>query len=209
MLNQTPLWKYLMVIFVIGICTLYASPNLYGEDFAVQISAGREGRISVELMDKITEELNTKGIETKRLVMENNQILVRLFDDSSQRLAREALEVALGEDYYVAMNLAPDTPEWLEALGGAPMKLGLDLRGGVHFLMEVDMNTALAKSLEDMVGGFRTSLREEKIRYRGVKQVSDGIEIQFRDQETLDKAEFFLRNRNPDLVFEEKNGPDN
>ena len=104
------------------------------------------------------------------------------------------------------MNLAPDTPEWLKSLGGSPMKLGLDLRGGVHFLMEVDMNTAIAKSLEDMVGGFRTSLREEKLRYRGVKQVSDGVEIQFRDQETLDKAEFFLKNNNPDFVFEEKNG---
>jgi len=104
------------------------------------------------------------------------------------------------------MNLAPDTPQWLAALGGSPMKLGLDLRGGIHFLMEVDMNSAIAKATEDMVGDFRTALREEKIRYRTVKQVGDAVTIQFRDQETLDKARFFLRNRNPDLEFNERDG---
>ncbi|MFQ3199238.1 MAG: preprotein translocase subunit SecD, partial [Paraglaciecola sp.] len=96
-------------------------------------------------------------------------------------------------------------PKWLESLGGTPMKLGLDLRGGVHFLMEVDMNSAIAKSFEDMVGDFRTALREEGIRYRNVKQVDAGVDIYFRDQDALDKAQFFLRNRNRDLVFTEKN----
>ena len=206
MLNQTPLWKYLVVIFMVAICALYASPNLYGEDYAVQISAAGDNELSTQLIDRVSDELNNKGIEIKRIAMEDEKLLVRLNNDSSQLLAQEALEVALGENYVVAMNLAPDTPEWLKGLGGTPMKLGLDLRGGVHFLMEVDMNTAIAKSLEDLVGGFRTSLREEKLRYRSVKQVNDGVEIQFRDQETLDKAEFFLKNRNPDLVFQERNG---
>lgn len=206
MLNQTPMWKYLAVFLVVAVCALYATPNLYGEDNAVQISAGRNGSVDLRLLDRVNEELAAANIKSKRVVLENNQILVRFTDDETQRFARDTLERALGGDYYVAMNLAPDTPEWLEALGGSPMKLGLDLRGGVHFLMEVDMKTAIKKSFEDMVGDFRTSLREEKIRYRSVKQTDTGVTIQFRDQETLDKADFFLKNRNPDLIFKELDG---
>jgi preprotein translocase subunit SecD len=199
-------WKYLLVIFVIGICALYASPNLYGEDHAVQISAGKNGQISPAIVDTVNSVLTSANISSKSVVIDNEQILVRLTDPDTQLVARESIEKALGEDYFVAMNLAPDTPAWLEALGGVPMKLGLDLRGGVHFLMEVDMKSAIAKSFEDMVGDFRTALREEGIRYRTVKQVEQGVEIFFRDQDTLDKAEFFLKDRNRDLVFSEKNG---
>lgn len=205
MLNQTPLWKYVLVIFIVGMCALYASPNLYGEDYAVQISAGRDAVVDSSLIDKVTTELQTAKIPSKSIVLENDQILIRLTDLDSQLIARETLERALGEDYYVAMNLAPDTPEWLEALGGTPMKLGLDLRGGVHFLMEVDMNSAVTKSFEDMVSDFRTVLREEGIRYRNVKQTDAGVDIYFRDPDALEKAQFFLRNRNRDLVFNEKN----
>lgn len=205
MLNQTPLWKYMMVIFVIVICALYASPNLYGEDHAVQISAGRDAVVDSSVLTKVEQQLNEANIETKSIVLENEQILIRLKDSDSQLVAREMLESALGGDFYVAMNLAPDTPRWLESLGAAPMKLGLDLRGGVHFLMEVDMKSALSKNYEDMVGDFKSALREENIRYRGVKQLSDGVEISFRDQDTLDKAEFFLKNRNKELIFTEQN----
>ncbi|MCF2949664.1 protein translocase subunit SecD [Paraglaciecola aquimarina] len=205
MLNQTPLWKYFLVILVVGMCALYASPNLYGEDHAVQISASKNAVIDETTLDKVNKELAAANISAKQVEFDDGQILVRLTDSDSQLIAREKIEKSLGEDYVVAMNLAPDTPEWLEALGGVPMKLGLDLRGGVHFLMEVDMKSAMAKSYEDMVGDFRTALREEKIRYRTVKQVSDGVDIYFRDQDTLDKADFFLKNRNRDLVFTEKN----
>ncbi|MFQ3234652.1 MAG: preprotein translocase subunit SecD [Paraglaciecola sp.] len=204
MLNQTPLWKYVLVIFIIGMCALYASPNLYGEDYAVQISAGRNAVVDSSLIDKVTTELQTAKIPSKSIVLENEQILIRLTDLDNQLVARETLERALGDDYSVAMNLAPDTPKWLESLGGTPMKLGLDLRGGVHFLMEVDMNSAIAKSFEDMVGDFRTALREEDIRYRSVKQSDAGVDIYFRDEDALEKAQFFLRNRNRDLVFTEE-----
>jgi preprotein translocase subunit SecD len=205
-LNQTPLWKYILVICVIAICALYASPNLYGEDHAVQISASKNAIVDNSIVEKVQSELVKANITAKQVELADQQILVRLSDSDSQLVARESIEKALGDEYIVAMNLAPDTPQWLEALGGVPMKLGLDLRGGVHFLMEVDMKSALAKSYEDMDGDFRTALREEKIRYRTVKQVDDGVEIFFRDQETLDKAEFFLKNRNRDLVFVEKSG---
>ncbi|MFT4993700.1 MAG: preprotein translocase subunit SecD [Paraglaciecola sp.] len=205
MLNQTPLWKYIMVIIVVALCALYASPNLYGEDPAVQISAGRNAVVNSALVETVKAELKAANIDSKSVVLENNQVLIRLNDLDTQLIARETLEAVLGDDYYIAMNLAPDTPEWLASLGGTPMKLGLDLRGGVHFLMEVDMNLALEKSLEDMVGDFRMALREEGIRYRTVKQIDKGVEIYFRDQDTLDKAEFFLKNRNRDLLFVEKN----
>ena len=183
------------------LCALYALPNIYGEDHAVQISAGRDAVVTDATVEQVKAALSEKNISPKRVEFENEQILVRVSDSDTQLVTRETLEKALGDDYYVAMNLAPDTPEWLEGLGGAPMKLGLDLRGGVHFLMEVDMTEVIAKSLEDAEGGFRTSLREEGIRYRGVKQVDDHIDITFRDEDALDKAEFFLRNQSRDLTF--------
>ena len=206
MLNQTPIWKYILVLLIVGASALYALPNIYGEDHAIQISAGRNAQVTQAMVPEIETILKANDVATKRIDYADGKILVRVNSSDSQLVAREALEAQLGDDYFVAMNLAPDTPQWLAVLGGSPMKLGLDLRGGVHFLMEVDMNSAIAKATEDMVGDFRTALREEKIRYRTVKQVGDAVTIQFRDQETLDKARFFLRNRNPDLEFNERDG---
>ena len=201
MLNHTPLWKFILVMLLVAVCGLYASPNLYSTDNAVQISAGGDAVVDTRLLDQVTEKLADLNIQSKRVSMQNEQILVRLNSSEDQYIVQEELQRTLDEDYSVAMNLAPDTPAWLSALGGEPMKLGLDLRGGVHFLMEVDMKTALQKTLEDQVSDFRTALREEKLRYRRVTQNEDGIEIQFRDQATLDKAKFFLRNRNRDYEF--------
>ena len=193
MLNQNSFFKVLVVLFMVLMCGLYALPNLYGEDNAVQISGSRNATVTAALESRITSALAEQNIPIKSVEFENEQLLIRLPDSDSQLKARDFLDRELGTDYVVAMNLAPDTPEWLEGLGGTPMKLGLDLRGGVHFLMEVDMNEAIGKSLEDAESDFRTALREEKLRYRSVN-VRDGyIDIQFRDEETLDKAEFFSR----------------
>lgn len=203
MLNQNSFFKVLVVLFMVLMCGLYALPNLYGEDNAVQISGSRNATVTAALESRITAALAEQNIPLKSVEFENEQLLIRLPDSDSQLKARDFLDRELGTDYVVAMNLAPDTPEWLEGLGGTPMKLGLDLRGGVHFLMEVDMNEAIGKSLEDAESDFRTALREEKLRYRSVN-VRDGfIDIQFRDEETLDKAEFFLENRNRDLTYKE------
>ena len=206
MLNQTSIWKVILVLVVVGMCTLYAIPNIYGEDHAVQISAGRDTQVSQMTLEQVELTLQEQGITPKRIEFENEQILVRLTDSDTQLKAQESLNLVLGQGYNVAMNLAPDTPDWLEGIGGAPMKLGLDLRGGVHFLMEVDMNQAISKSLEDSEADFKTALREEGLRYRTVKRVDGHVDIQFRDQETLDKAEFFLRNRNRDLTYTERDG---
>ena len=112
MLNHTPLWKYFLVIFVVGLCALYASPNLYGEDHAVQISAGKNAILNDAVVEKVTAELAALNISSKSIVLENDQILVRLNDSDTQLVAREKIEKALGDDYIVAMNLAPDTPDW-------------------------------------------------------------------------------------------------
>jgi len=200
-LNKNSIWKVLSALFVVVMCALYALPNIYGEDHAVQISAGRDAVVTQSMVKQVESALAEKSITPKRIEFENEQILVRVSDSDTQLVARETLEKLLGDDYFVAMNLAPDTPEWLESLGGTPMKLGLDLRGGVHFLMEVDMSEVITKSLEDAESGFRTSLRGEDIRYRGVKQVGNHIDITFRDEDALDKAKFFLRNQSRDLTF--------
>ncbi|GGF65359.1 protein translocase subunit SecD [Alteromonas lipolytica] len=203
MLNQNSFFKVLIVLFMVLMSGLYALPNLYGEDNAVQISGSRNATVTAALETRITAALAEQNIPIKAVEFANDQLLIRLPDSDSQLKGRDFLDRELGSDYVVAMNLAPDTPEWLESLGGTPMKLGLDLRGGVHFLMEVDMNEAIGKSLEDAESDFRTALREEKLRYRSVN-VRDGfVDIQFRDEETLDKAEFFLKNRNRDLTYQQ------
>ncbi|WP_073319387.1 protein translocase subunit SecD [Marisediminitalea aggregata] len=206
MLNQNSIFKVLVVLVLVAMCSLYALPNIYGEDNAVQISASRNSTVTEALESRVSDILAANDIAKKSIEFENEQILIRLNDSDSQLRARDLLDRELGDDYVVAMNLAADTPEWLENLGGEPMKLGLDLRGGVHFLMEVDMNEAIAKALEDAESDFRTALREEKLRYRAVNVRDGHIDIQFRDEETLDKAEFFLENRNRDLTYQELDG---
>jgi len=192
-----------MVILVVAVCALYASPNLYGEDHAVQISAGRNAVVDLSLMDKVSEHLDKAGIAVKNVQMEDDQLLIRVADGDDQLSARDSLAALLGSDYVVALNLAPAAPAWLQDIGGTPMKLGLDLRGGVHFLMEVDMNAAITRAQEQMVDDFRNSLREERLRYRRVEQQGEKVEVQFRDQQTLEQAIRFLSTNNPDLEIED------
>jgi preprotein translocase subunit SecD len=200
-LNKYPMWKNLMVIIVIAVGCFYAMPNLFGEDHAVQVVATRSAEVTVTTQSNITAVLESKGIAIKRSELENGQLLVRVSDPEQQLLAKEAIAEALGNNYTVALNLAPATPDWLEAVGGSPMKLGLDLRGGVHFLMEVDMGEALRKMEEAKIADFRSQLREEKIRYAGIRKTPKGIEIKFRDAETVGVAERFLKTKSNDMVY--------
>ncbi|GGZ47805.1 protein translocase subunit SecD [Shewanella chilikensis] len=201
MLNKYPLWKNLMVVIIIAIGAFYAVPNLFGEDHAVQVVGTRGADVTVTTQTQINDLLQSKGIGVKRSELENGQLLVRVNNAEQQLLAKEAIAEALGDKFSVALNLAPATPAWLESLGGSPMKLGLDLRGGVHFLMEVDMGEAIRKMEEAKIADFRSQLREEGIRYSGVKATAKGIEIKFRDAENLAKAESFLKSRSNDMVF--------
>lgn len=197
-----------MVIATIAICLLYATPNLYGEDPAVQVSAARGAAIEVATLDKVKAELDKKAISYKSVSLEQNQVLIRLTDSEQQLLASEVLKEQLGQNFIVALNLAPATPDWLQSIGAEPLKLGLDLRGGVHFLLEVDMQEALVKAEDQMLQDFRTDLREEKLRYTAVRKDNNGVTVRFRDAETRDKAEKFLKTKYPDLLLSdsENNG---
>ncbi len=192
MLNKFPLWKNLMVIVILAVAALYALPNLYGEDFAVQVSATRTTTVDTQVLGTVEETLEELNIAPKSVVMEEGQILVRLNSDSEQLRAREAILQALGSDYVVALNLAPATPEWLEAFGASPMKLGLDLRGGVHFLMEVDMNEAMRKILGQMRDTIRADLREERIRYTSVERNGNDLTVRLRTAEDYAAAASYL-----------------
>ncbi|PTA49787.1 protein translocase subunit SecD [Shewanella morhuae] len=201
MLNKYPMWKNIMVVLVIAIGCFYAVPNLFGEDHAVQVVATRGAEVTASTQASVNELLASKGIAVKRSELEKGQLLVRVQNPEQQLLAKEVIADSLGDNFTVALNLAPATPKWLESMGGSPMKLGLDLRGGVHFLMEVDMGEAIRKMEEAKVADFRSQLRDEKIRYAGIRNNGAGIEIKFRDAESLASAERFLKTRSNDMVF--------
>ncbi len=197
-----------MLIAAILIGLLYALPNLYGEDPAVQITGARGTAANEQTLDQVRTILEKDQIASKSIALENGVILARFSNPDIQLRAREELMKGLGEQYVVALNLAPATPKWLTAVGGEPMKLGLDLRGGVHFLMEVDMETALGKLQEQNLDGIRSLLRENSIPFASVrKSVDYGVEVRFRDDASRSEASSLLTKRLRDLVF--KDGSDN
>lgn len=191
-----------MLILALVVGLLYALPNLYGEDPAVQITGARGAAASETTLVQIQNVLKEQNITSKSIALENGAILARFANPDVQLRAREALLSALGENYIVALNLAPATPPWLSVLGAEPMKLGLDLRGGVHFLMEVDMDTALGKLQEQTMDTLRTDLREKGIPYATVRKTdNNGTEVGFRDAAARDQAISYLTPRHRDLVF--------
>lgn len=201
MLNKYPLWKSLMVLFIVAIGAIYASPNLYPEDPAVQLSGLRGVETTAATLDTVKSHLDENNISYANIAMEKGQVLARFKNTEEQLKARDLLDDIMGEEYSVALNLTPATPSWLASIGGTPMKLGLDLSGGVSFLMEVNMQEAIVKVQKSLVDDFRTGLRGEKIRYRSVKNTNDSINVQFRNAEDLEKAETFLSKQNRDLLF--------
>ncbi|MCT8625260.1 protein translocase subunit SecD [Glaesserella parasuis] len=200
MLNRFPLWKNLMVILVVAIGILYALPNLYGEDPSVQVSGTRGQQASAETLTQVQSALASLNITPKAMNLENGSILVRLNKDEEQLPAKEKIAEVLGNNYSVALNLAPATPEWLTSIGGEPMKRGLDLRGGVRFLMEVDMNTALAKQQDQLQDTLRNDFRKEKWQYKAVKKAENfATDADFNVTDTADKAVRYIRRTNPNL----------
>ncbi|MFS7162192.1 protein translocase subunit SecD [Serratia proteamaculans] len=202
MLNRYPLWKYLMLIVVILVGLLYALPNLYGEDPAVQITGARGVAASETTLDQVRTVLEKDKIASKSIALENGAILARFSNPDIQLRAREALMAELGDKFVVALNLAPATPTWLAMLGAEPMKLGLDLRGGVHFLMEVDMDTALSKLQEQTMDTLRSELREKGIPYASIRKLdNNGVEVRFRDDAARDQAISYISSRQRDMVL--------
>ncbi|HGS5837264.1 TPA: protein translocase subunit SecD [Vibrio cholerae] len=201
MLNRYPLWKYLMVMLTIAVAALYALPNIYGEDPAIQITGARGASVDMSTLDAVTDALNKAQLSQKSIALENGSILVRFNDTDTQISARDIISEALGKDKIVALNLAPSMPDWLESIGAAPMKLGLDLRGGVHFLMEVDMDAAMEKLVSQQEEAFRSDLRDEKIRYRAIRPLSDAVEVTLRDAEQLAQTKLLLESKHRDMTF--------
>lgn len=205
-MNQYPLWKYLLLLVVIAVGVLYSSPNLYGEDPAVQVSAERGAVFDESLDNRIRSTLSAAGITPKSLVREQGRVLVRFDSGDDQLKGADALRAELARGYIVALNLAPTTPDWMTDIGALPMYLGLDLRGGVHFLMEVDMEAAVKNAMERYVGDIRSQLREDKIRYRSVQLRPEGLTVMFRSAGDVEEGRSRIRTENPDLEL--RDGPE-
>ncbi|WP_063374487.1 protein translocase subunit SecD [Pseudoalteromonas luteoviolacea] len=203
MLNKYPMWKYLLVLAVLAVGILYATPNMYGRDPAIQISGTKGADADLSVLDQANKTLQTNNLPIKSAVLEEGQVLIRFKNVEDQLKAQDILRDTLSEDYISAINMSPAQPDWLKNIGANPMKLGLDLSGGVHFTMEVDMATAMGKALEQMEQDFKSDLREEKLRYGSIRQVtnSERIQVVMRSEEDKKAAERFLKNRYPGNVF--------
>lgn len=206
MLNKYPLWKNLVIVLALVIGFVYALPNVFPDDFAVQITGARSStEIDQRILDRAVDALEAEGIQVKDSELEERDALIRLNDAESQLRARPVVQEALGRDYLVALNMSPSTPAWLESVGAGPMKLGLDLRGGVHFLLEVDMETAVDQRLEAMSGQIKRELREERVRYRGGDvEGNRSIVLSFRDESSRSEAFDLIRDQYNQFLLDEQ-----
>ena len=204
MLNKYPAWKNLLILLVVFLGFLYSVPNIYPDDEAIQISAD-DVSMNESDMATITTALEAAQVDFFGEEVTDESILVRVSSVEDQLIAKTAIEDALTDNYIVALNLAPTTPAWLQAIGAGKMNLGLDLQGGVHFLMEVDMDAALNRRMEDNLSNVRSILREERVRTRGTNVINnDHLEIRFADSETRSNARSALIENFPDLQFQNR-----
>jgi preprotein translocase subunit SecD len=186
--NRFPAWKYLLIIAVVVLGITYAMPNLFGDDPSVQVSPTQAGQFNERTTEEIEQRLTAAGLTPKLLSFDGNQYLIRFDDVESQLQANDTLREMLGRQAVVALNLAPSTPNWLRALGAQPMYLGLDLRGGVHFLMDVDMDAAVANAYRRFDDEVRNLLRDERIRYQNVEYQDETLRVIFRSAEARDQG---------------------
>ncbi|MEN8260878.1 MAG: protein translocase subunit SecD [Pseudomonadota bacterium] len=188
MQNRFPLWKNTLILVVFVLSVIYALPNLYGEDPSVQVSPSRTSAVDDALVARIEKSFSSAGFDPLAIEVNEKHVLARFSDTETQLKAADLLRTEIGNDYTVALNLAPATPAWLRAVNAQPMYLGLDLRGGVHFLLQVDMDAALAQAEERYTGDIRSALRNEKIRYTSVSREAGRVKVKFSDGVTLEKA---------------------
>jgi preprotein translocase subunit SecD len=199
-MNRYSLWKYILILFLIGMGALFALPNIYGKDPALQVSAARSVEISELTEFQVTNALDEAGITYKSTSVVNESVIVRFNNEETQLKAQAVVKKAMGNSYVVAINLAPATPAWLAKFGAEPMFLGLDLRGGVHFLMEVDMNAAIAKAEEAYMSDLRSQMRENKIRYKTItRNESGGLLIRFKNDGERESGEKLIDKNFPDF----------
>ena len=215
-MNRYPLWKYVLIAVVLAIAVVYTLPNFYGESPAVQVSSAKATvKVDEAVMTRVEEALKAANLKPNGVFFEQgaqqNTVRVR-FDPTAaeqQLQAQTVLENALNPDrsnpsYIVAPNLVPNTPQWLLSLNALPMYLGLDLRGGVHFLLQVDMRAAIEKRAEATAADLRTQMRDQRIRHTGISRVGNAVEVRFSDAQERDRANDLLRSTQPDLVLTEQ-----
>ncbi len=214
-MNRYPLWKYITVVVALLIGFIYTLPNFFGESPAVQISSAKATlKVDTKTLGLAESTLQTAGVETSGLFLDANGVKVRLKDTDTQLKAKDLLEKAFNPDpanpsYVVALNLLSSSPKWLTDMGALPMYLGLDLRGGVHFMLQVDMKGALTKRLDAVSADLRSLFRDKSIRHGGVNREGERISIRFRDEETRGKARIVLQDNQPELaVVEQGEGSD-
>jgi preprotein translocase subunit SecD len=203
-MNKYPLWKYLLILAVIVVAFVYALPNLYGEDPAVQISPTRSTKVDASVLAQVEETIKQAGLPYVGTLLDDKGAKIRFADTETQLRARDLLARSLGDGYVVALNLLPSTPAWMRALGAKPMSLGLDLRGGVYFLMQVDMRAVIRKAEEAAMEDIRHLLRENRVRDTSVARVEGGaVEVRFRDVAERDRAAELMRKDLRDLTLVE------
>jgi preprotein translocase subunit SecD len=209
-MNRYPLWKYAILVVALLIGVLYTLPNFFGEDPAVQVSSARSSvRVDESTRARIEQVLAQAGIQPQSVVLDGTSVKVRLDTTDQQLKAKDAIQRALAPDpndagYVVALNLLSKTPAWMLSLGAQPMYLGLDLRGGVHFMLQVDMQAALTKKAESFAGDLRTMLRDRNIRHAGINRNGQAVEINFRDPAALTAARGVLADQFPDLLVADR-----
>ncbi len=208
-MNRYPLWKYLIIAVALVIGALYALPNLFGESPAVQVSAARASvRIDTATVVRVEQALAVASLKPSLIQLDGNSVKARFDSTDDQIKARDALERAFNPDttnpgHVVALNLLPRTPAWLASLHASPMYLGLDLRGGVHFMLQVDMPAALQRRADVLTGDLRTALREKNIRHSGISRSGQAIEIRARDAQTVDATRALIQDQFADLIVKE------
>jgi preprotein translocase subunit SecD len=207
--NRFPVWKYAMIAFAIVVAFVYALPNIYGESPAVQVSSTKATvNVDAALMSRIEADLKAAGIPYTGAVLDSNGLRIRFADTDTQLKAKDLIEKALNEPsssgYVVALNLLPSSPSWLTAIHALPMYLGLDLRGGVHFLLQVDMQAAITKRLDSIASDLRTTLRDKNIRYLGVTRQGDSVRVRFSDPAMRDRGSELIASSQPDLAVTER-----
>ena len=205
-MNRYPSWKYLIIAVSILLGLLYTLPNFYGESPAVQISPLRAtAKADTALLQRVEDGLKKASLANNGMFLDAAGVKVRFADTDTQIKARDMLQAMLGNGYMVALNLLPNSPQWLTSLGALPMYLGLDLRGGVHFMLQVDMKGALSKALDRFSADIRGSLREKKIPYAGLDKQGSQITVKFRNSESRAKAEAEINKNYTDLSLREDN----
>ena len=206
-MNHYPGWKNALIAFFLLISALYALPNIFGSDLAVQVSSAGDNVISQTDLNKIEGILKSQDIDYKSAGLSNRRILVRFNNNSSQLSAKESLKDELGRNYVVALNLAPSVPIWLSDFGGKAMSLGLDLRGGVHFLLEVDMQAVLSRSIDKYHNELRALLRADRL-YKSIKKDNETIVVSFKHSSLKEKALSLIKSEVGDLVIVDIDGED-